>query len=183
MKVVCISGHARHGKDTTAETLRNVLWSRGQRVLITHYADLLKFMCEKLFGWDGKKDERGRHILQYVGTDIIRAQKPDFWVDFIIEILQLFEDQWDFVLIPDCRFPNEIERLREAGYDTVHLRVFREDVAQLTPEQAAHPSETALDGTAADYVIENNAGLVELLDSVLHFTSFMCGKEFLNGGE
>lgn len=189
MKVVCISGHARHGKDTTAEILRNVLWSRGKRVLVTHYADLLKFMCKQLFAWDGIKDEHGRHILQYVGTDIIRAQYPDFWVDFIIQELQLFKDHWDFVLIPDCRFPNEVDRLREEGYEAVLLKVIRSDMQngsadeQLTDQQKAHISETAMDHVVPDYLIENTGTLVDLTDAVLHFVSFLCGGDFLNGGE
>lgn len=183
MKIVCISGHARNGKDTTAEILRNVLWSRGKRVLITHYADLLKFMCEKLFSWDGKKDEHGRHILQYVGTDIIRAQRPDFWVDFIIQELELFGDNWDYVLIPDCRFPNELERLKEEGHDVIHLRVSRPSTEELTKDQAAHPSETALDHSVPDYLIVNDGSLVDLTGMVLRFVAFACGEEFLNGGE
>ena len=90
MKIICISGVARSGKDTTAGLIQRRLHGNGKRVLVTHYADLLKFMCSQLFGWDGQKDERGRHILQYVGTDVIRKQLPDFWVDFIIQELRLF---------------------------------------------------------------------------------------------
>ena len=103
LKVICISGKARSGKDTSAEALRKILWGYGKRVLIIHNADLLKYICKTLFLWDGKKDARGRHILQYVGTDIVRAQRPDFWVDYIISILTLFGDSWDYVLIPDCQ--------------------------------------------------------------------------------
>lgn len=109
MQVIAISGKAQHGKDTSAKILKNMLEADGYRVLITHYADLLKYMCRTFFGWNGEKDDAGRHILQYVGTDIIRQKRPDFWVDFVTDVLALFPDDWDFVLIPDCRFPNEIE--------------------------------------------------------------------------
>ena len=101
MKILCISGKAQHGKDTTANYLYNELKDKGYKVMITHYADLLKFICSNMFGWDGKKNEKGRHLLQYVGTDIIRKQKPDYWVDFIISILELFPNEWEYVLIPD----------------------------------------------------------------------------------
>ena len=60
MNIICISGKAGHGKDTLAGVLEEKLTQKGERVLITHYADLLKWMCEKLFGWDGVKDEAGR---------------------------------------------------------------------------------------------------------------------------
>lgn len=139
-------------------------------MLIIHYADLLKFMCTSLFGWDGKKDERGRELLQRVGTDVIRAQRPDFWVDFIIEELKLFAGQWDYVLIPDARFPNEIDRLKEAGFDVTHLRIEREVMCStLTAEQKKHSSETALDDVQPDHVVYNNGTLIDLTRSILMF--------------
>jgi len=163
MKIITISGKAQHGKDTTAVILRDMLTADGYKVLITHYADLLKYMCSTFFGWDGKKDETGRRILQYVGTDVIRKKRPDFWVDFIIDVLTLFPDKWDFVLIPDCRFPNEIQRLKDARLDITNLRVVRENfVSQLTAEQREHPSETALDNYTPDYYIINNGSLSDL---------------------
>ena len=183
MKVICISGHARNGKDTVAEILRKYLWGSGKRVLILHYADLLKFMCRQLFHWNGEKDERGRHLLQYVGTDIVRAQQPDFWVDFVIQELALFRNHWDYVLIPDTRFPNEIERLKEAGYSATHLRVERKGFSSsLTEEQKQHASETALDDTAPDYVIENDGTMVELVSKILRFALQFCRDEGQTGG-
>ena len=106
MKVICISGKARHGKDTLAGILKNHLEDQGNRVLIAHFGDLVKYICEKFFDWDEQKDERGRTLLQYVGTDVVRTQEPNFWTDFIKKVLTLFPDEWDYVLIPDCRFPN-----------------------------------------------------------------------------
>lgn len=58
MKIVCISGKAQHGKDTTAKLLEEILEAQGNRVLIAHYGDLVKYVCKTFFGWDGKKDER-----------------------------------------------------------------------------------------------------------------------------
>ena len=40
MKIVCISGKAQHGKDTTAKLLEEILEAQGNRVLIAHYGDL-----------------------------------------------------------------------------------------------------------------------------------------------
>lgn len=163
MKVIAISGHAQNGKDTTANMLNEKLVAKGKRVLITHYADLLKYICKTFFDWDGKKDERGRHILQYVGTDVIRQKMPDYWVDFIVSILDLFGESWDYVLIPDSRFPNEIEKLRTCGFDVTHLRVIRPNfISPLTEEQQKHPSETALDNTEPDYFIVNDGTLDDL---------------------
>lgn len=163
MKVIAVSGHARHGKDTVAKILQEQLEADGNKVLITHYADLLKYICTTFFGWDGEKDERGRTLLQYVGTDVVRKKEPNFWVDFVADILCYFNNYWDFVIIPDTRFPNEFNRLKERGLDVVHLRVIRPDfVSPLTAEQQAHPSETALDNTEPDYRIINSGSLEAL---------------------
>lgn len=178
MKVICISGQARHGKDTAAKMMQKSLWGFGKRVLIIHNADLLKFMCAQLFGWNGEKDERGRSLLQYVGTDVIRQKAPDFWVDYITDVLTLFPDKWDYVLIPDCRFPNEIHNLKCNGFDVMHVRVVRDNFDNgLTEEQRQHPSETALDSVAPDLILMNNGDLVELTRTVLTFTMHLYATE------
>lgn len=167
-KIVCISGKAQHGKDTTATTLKNILSGRGHRVLIAHYGDLVKYICKTFFDWDGNKDEAGRAILQRVGTDEIRAQRPSYWVDFLIGIIQMFPDEWDYVLIPDCRFPNEIDSFKAAGFDVTHVRVIRIPfVSPLTPEQQMHQSETALDGVRADVYVLNSSNLFDLNEKIV----------------
>ena len=128
MKVILISGKARHGKDTTAGFLKNALEADSSSVLVAHYGDLVKYVCKTFFGWDGEKDERGRTLLQKVGTDAIRAKRPDYWVSFISDIMSFFPGEWDYVLVPDCRFPNEVDYIKNAGFDAVHLRVIREGV-------------------------------------------------------
>lgn len=169
MKIIAISGHAQNGKDTVAKMLEKQLF-QNNRVLIAHYADLLKYICKTFFEWDGKKDEKGRSLLQFVGTDVVREQAPDFWVDFLIDVFNLFEDCWDFVIIPDARFPNEIDKLREYYFDVTHLRVTRGNFkSPLSKEQLRHPSETALDCVKPDYFIVNNGSLEELKNKVSSF--------------
>lgn len=170
MKIIAISGHAQNGKDTVAGFMKALLEERGETVLIAHYADLVKYVCRTFFNWNGVKDEYGRHILQYVGTDIIRAQKPDYWVNFVLDMLNFFGDNWDYVLIPDSRFPNEIDGLRDAGFDVTHLRVIRTNfVSPLTPEQQKHPSETALDNVNPDGKIINDGSLDDLEHHVAQY--------------
>lgn len=166
MKVVCISGKAQHGKDTTASMIQECLEQHNKRVVIVHYADLLKYICKTFFGWDGNKDEKGRKILQYVGTDIIRKKVPNYWVDFVSEFLEIFDNEWDWVLIPDTRFPNEVDLMREK-FDATHIRVVRPDfVSPLTAEQQNHPSEIALDEEIPDCYIMNVGDLNDLRETV-----------------
>lgn len=162
-KVFAISGQARHGKDTTAAIFKSELERMGYKVLITHYGDLLKYICTKFFDWNGIKDARGRTILQKVGTERVRAAKPNFWVDFIVDILTIFDGEWDYVFIPDARFPNEVDMLTEAGFDVIHIRVERPHFDNgLTPEQLSHPSETALYSTIPDVLITNDGSVSDL---------------------
>lgn len=162
MKVILISAKAQHGKDTSALIFEEIYKAKGKRVLITHYADLLKYICKTFFGWNGEKDDYGRTLLQQVGTNTVCAQQPDFWVDFIISILNLFKDSWDVVIIPDCRFVNEVEKMR-ANFDTALIRIVRPDFDNgLSETQKQHPSETALDNFDFDHIIYNTGSLEDL---------------------
>ena len=171
-KFICVSGEAQHGKDTSAEFIRAELETLGEDAIVIHYADLLKFICKTYFGWNGQKDEAGRTLLQYVGTDVVRKQRPDYWVDFVIDVVKLFPDEWSTVIIPDCRFPNEIEALKNAGYDVTHVRVYRPNFDNgLTAEQKNHPSETALREYPYDILLTNDGtmnGLKESIDRWLY---------------
>ena len=173
MKIILISGKAQNGKDSCANIIKQKLEQKNNKVLIAHFADLVKYVCEKFFNWNGQKDEKGRTILQYVGTDVVRTQRPNFWVDFIIDILTLFKDEWDYVLIPDCRFTNELNRYNET-WDTTTVRVNRLNFTSiLTPEQKNHISETALDNYNFDYVINSENGLDNLKKEVDKFLEWM----------
>ena len=156
LSIIYISGKAQHGKDTTAKLLKSALECSNKKVLITHYGDLLKYICKAFFNWNGEKDEAGRTLLQFVGTDKIRAHNPNYWIDFIENILEIFKDEWDYVIIPDARFPNEIEQMKQK-FQTTSVRVERTNfTSSLTEEQQHHISETALDDYIFDYIIAND---------------------------
>ena len=169
MIVVTLSGKAESGKDTTADTLKYRLEDMGYSVLICHYADLLKFICTQYFDWDGKKNPEGRSLLQKVGTDAIRTKEPEYWVNFIKDMLRFFPNEWDFVLIPDCRFPNEIDSMKK-DFETVSVHVTRPNYENhLTEEQRKHPSETALDEFKFDYELINPGSLGGLTTEINNF--------------
>lgn len=174
---ICISGKAGSGKDTAADIFATQFKQHGRSVLITHYADLLKFICQNYFGWNGQKDEFGRSLLQYVGTECVRGQDPDYWVDFIVNVVRMFPDKWDYVIIPDTRFPNEIERIADAGYPLWHVHIERDEFeSKLTPDQQKHKSETSLNDTEPDFVIHNTT--IAMLEKQLHglCTSILTGN-------
>lgn len=161
---ICISGKAGAGKDTTGNMMKEYLELKGYSILITHYAGLLKYICVDYLGWNGIKNGEGRELLQYIGTDCIRKQDPDYWVDFIANLIRMLPKMWDFVIIPDMRFENELTRLSDAGFPSTHVHVERNNFdSSLSEEQKLHSSETALDGVVADYTIPNNGTEEQLL--------------------
>ena len=174
MKVICISGKAQSGKDTFAELVYENLTGKGKKAIIIHYADLLKYICRTFFNWDGDKStELGRSLLQYIGTDVVRAKQPDFWVDFVKAILNLFPEKWEYAIIPDARFENEITVLsNDETLDVVSVRVERENYDNgLSEEQRSHRSENSLDEYPFDYYIENNQDMSALKDAAELFTT------------
>ena len=168
--VILLSGKSGSGKDFVANIMKEKLEQKGNKVLVTHYADLLKYILKTFFDWDGQKDEHGRHLLQYVGTDVIRRQNPNYWVDFVKDIIIMFSNNWDYILIPDARFPNEITRMFCSNFRTISIRITRLNyISKLTDEQQQHESETALDSYSFDYYMTNDGTLDGVTKEVDNF--------------
>ena len=162
-KIVLISGKMGHGKDTFANFLKSHLEKLNKKVCILHYGDYVKYCLSQYYGWNGKKDQAGRSLLQHFGTEVVRAKDPDFWVNTIINLINVLYDEWDYFLIPDTRMENEIELVKDAFQDkvlTVRIERYNEDSSRyLNPafslEQHFHITETALDYYHFDYYIDN----------------------------
>lgn len=164
MKVIEISGKSGHGKDETAKILKYKLEKLGNKVMILHFADNLKYIAEKYYGWNKLKDESGRTLLQTLGVSA-RNRNPDYWVNIVYELIITFFGDMDYILISDTRFLNEVFYLENKGFDLITLRVTRLNFENnLTEEQRNHVSETELDNFDFDYHIfpDNNLGLEDL---------------------
>lgn len=152
MKCISISGPAGHGKDTLANKLKSLLEAKGNKVFIIHYADYLKMIATQVYNWNGRKDKVGRDILQKLG-DKMRAQDQLFLINELVKILNLVKDDFDIAIIPDARFPKEIECLKSIG-KTLSVHITRVDYkSRLTAEQNNHTTERALDKYSYDYDI------------------------------
>jgi len=134
-------GHkARHGKDWAAKTIAEAV--PGVRVL--NFATSLKAYCRVAFGMRGK-DAR---LLQVIGTDVLRAKEPDIFVRVLYDTL--CEDPPKVVLIPDVRFPNEAQLIKDVGGFVIKVVRLQAGHVTYTPYVSGdrdpnHPSETALD--------------------------------------
>lgn len=175
-KIILLSGKAEHGKTTAAEILVDKLTKKGKKVIITRYAYYLKDLAKRYFGWDGTKNEEGRELLQKLGTNIIREalNKPTFHVNRICEDIEIAQDEFDYFIIDDTRFPNEIYYPKAMfGEKVVSVRIKRMNddetlfSSKLTEEQKRHQSEVALDDFNFDYVI--SAKNIEQLEEALEY--------------
>lgn len=159
-KVILISGKGRHGKDSTAQALKRRYEENGKKVLIYHFADPLKMICENSYGWiKGDKGPVGRTILQHTG-DVYRSNKQDCWVKIASEIIKGCPE--DIIIIPDCRYPNET--LVADKEQTVVILVKRPIENDLTDEQRKHSSENALNEYKFDFNLYNDGDLEHLED-------------------
>lgn len=170
-KIICLSGKAGSGKDTVATMIAEDLIAKGNTAHIISYAGVLKYICKEHLGWDGNKDEYGRGLLQYIGTDVIRAQNPMFFVDFAVQLITYLGELWDYVIIPDCRFENEVGALRMRGFRVTHGYVVREMLGSctMTDAQKEHVSETEMDHVVPDFYINNFGTLGDLRITVRKF--------------
>lgn len=108
-----------------------------------------------VLGWEAAKDRvpEVRRTLQRLGTEAIRALDEGFWTRIALARIAASEAP---VVVPDVRYPNEADAVRERG--GLIVRVVRPE----TEVEDAHPSETALDDYVADVVIQNVLGLEDL---------------------
>lgn len=163
-KIILFSGLARAGKDTSANYLKEFLKERGKSVLIYHFADPLKSLCENSYGWiKGDKGPVGRTILQKVGSDY-RYNNPQCWVNIAKQIA--FGCSEEYMLIPDCRYKNEVRGFKYFNYRIIRIERPNFDNG-LTEEQKKHPSEIEMSSfNKFDKVIINNGTLEDLQEKI-----------------
>lgn len=65
--------------------------------------------------WGPRKEPWVRTLLQYLGTEMGRAYKEDYWVEAARPIVEAYVKEGIKVAIPDVRFPNEAEFVRSLG--------------------------------------------------------------------
>lgn len=173
-KIFLISGYAQHGKDSTANILKNKLPGKS---LIIHNADYLKYIAKQYMGWDGNKDEYGRTLLQTLGTEKVRIEfgQPLFWIEKSCDIIDLFKNDYDYFMIADTRYCNEVfyPKARFPN-NVVTIRINRLNFDNgLTNEQKNHISEKELAQFEHDWYIWSENGLDKLEIEVNKIIEFL----------
>ena len=107
-----------------------------------------------------------RELMQYVGTDFFRATNPNIWVDATIRKIK--DEGCYMPIICDCRFPNEVSGIQQAGGKVIRL-------TRGQNSNDSHSSETALDEHNYDWknfdaVIDNKNMVLAEQNKVLYET-------------
>jgi hypothetical protein len=159
--VYLVSGKARSGKDTFAHELIQVGAEAGKVGVIIHVADYLKYLATTYFNWNGDKDEAGRSLLQGLGTEG-RSLDDDYWINITVSAIQLLAKTFDFVVIPDIRYKNEIY-VPEEFFDTCSIRIEGNIDNGLTADQLQHASEIDVDDYGRwDFIVHNDGTFGDL---------------------
>jgi hypothetical protein len=198
--IIGVCGFIGSGKDTIADYLVNVHGFRRES-----FANTLKDAVAAVFGWDrvlleGRTKEARewreqvdpwwaerlnmpnltpRWVLQYWGTEVCRRGfHDDIWIASVENKLRRSKDN---IVISDCRFPNEIASIKQAGgsiirvdrgiqphwYDiAIQANKGVESANMWLMKEKIHASETAWVGTKFDYVLDNNSTLDSLFNQV-----------------
>ena len=203
--IIGVCGFIGSGKDTIADYLVNFHGYRRES-----FANSLKDAVSMVFGWDrtmleGRTKQARewrervdpwwaerldmpnltpRWILQYWGTEVCRKGfHDDIWIASLEHKLLNSRDN---IVISDCRFPNEIKSIKQAG--GMVIRVVRgpepewyRDAADMNAGEhcmnwmlaktrmeklGIHASETAWVGTKFDYVLDNDSSIDDLYAQV-----------------
>lgn len=199
--IVGIAGFIGSGKDTIADYL---IRFKGFRRM--SYAEPLKDAVSAIFGWDRELLEGNtkysrewrdqidgwwanrldinhltpRWVLQQWGTEVgRRAFHDDIWIASIENKLRVTKDN---IVISDCRFPNELKSIKNAGGITI--RVSRgpnptwynaavdfnkgfytagyENAKRVLEENNVHASEYSSVGLDYDFYIDNSGSVDDL---------------------
>lgn len=162
--IIGMCGRAGAGKDEVADVL--VKECGFMRVSV---ADPLKRFCREVFGWTDEQlwgashlrnqpDARWggltpRHALQMLGTEWGRAMHPDVWIAYA---LRTCNDPDQRYVIPDVRFANEADAIRNHGGKVIEVHRAGQD---LTGAAAAHVSEAGVPRHLIDFTLVNDSDL------------------------
>jgi hypothetical protein len=108
---IMISGKMGSGKSLSAKYLMDMLGELHLTGAVTPLALPIKIIATKYLGWDGKKDEKGRKLLQTLGTEVGREYNSNCWVSYLVDqyVPSLEFYPLDFIIVDDWRFPNEYD--------------------------------------------------------------------------
>ena len=161
--VLLFAGKAGVGKNTSADFVEEIYSHSAIKTAQFSFAGSLKAIAKEM-GWDGKKDEKGRRLLQQIGA-AGRAYDKDVWAKCCLSAIQ--ESDCDIAMITDLRFPNEARVIKEAFPEAELIKVFGRGYD--LGDNGDDPSEHGFDDvpeTYWSYQLDNSGTLKDLDNNV-----------------
>ena len=198
--IIGVCGFIGSGKDTVADYL-----VKKHNFHRESFAGTLKDAVSSVFGWDREMLEGNtpearewreevdewwanrlnmptltpRWVLQYWGTEVGRKSfHNDIWIASLENKLRKSKDN---IVISDCRFPNEVESIKQAGgkvfwvqrgdlpnwYETaIRANLGYIDAINIMTNLNVHSSEWAWLNTDFDCILQNDFTLDKLYETV-----------------
>lgn len=181
--VIGFCGKAGCGKGTVSNIVQEIrseqFFMGDATVRIFPMAQALKDIATNQFGWDGEKDDKGRRLLQTLGTECGRMYGGEnFWVnkwqEEVDRCLKYTDYNWckptlPIVICDDVRFDNEAQHIKDIGGHIVHIWGRAYDMG----ENNNHESEKGISKDLVDHILINDknmntlkADVGELLDKM-----------------
>jgi len=166
MEVIGFTAKVGGGKDTAGILVTQALEEKGYRVTKLSFAKYLKDICCMMFGWDRERLEHDfaykegdtlddgspdpacaalgmtrRVIMQKIGTEAMReGLHYDIWIIALKLAIGRGEyDDYDYGLLTDCRFINELQFVRDL--DGTLIRLERDAEQSTLTDHTQHASE------------------------------------------
>lgn len=128
------------GTDADKNTLTHIKW---ENIPLYTPQDLKNTQINELPYFDKTGYMTAREFMQILGTDVMRRIYEPIWVNSLLS--QIKEENFDLAIIADCRYPNEVEALK----DHFIIRLTR------APFKDSHSGENALDNYSFENVLDN----------------------------
>lgn len=156
MYVVAIAGPLGSGKST----LGRLISAHYPTCKVLPFAYPLKQAAINI-GWDGKKDAKGRRLLQLLGTELGRqCIDENIWVNkWEAQRSSAKGESVDIVIADDMRFQNEINHILYLRGITI--KILGRDAYE-TEEQKDHASEKGLEDKYFDFIWDNSGTLEDM---------------------
>jgi hypothetical protein len=158
-------------------------------IKIYHFADPLKEMCINLFNLNpkhvyGNNDDKNsltnlswkdipasnktegsptvREFLEHFGTKIIRNIYHNAWSEYTIK--KIVKEQSSIAVIPDVRFPNEIDAIKSHGGIVIRLT---RNIYDSPSESESALDQSKYDWSNFDHIIDNSQSSLDDLSNSL----------------
>lgn len=183
---IAFIAEAGGGKDFLAEyTIKKYGYTR--YAFATYVNNVGRELFPHLYG-DGKN--KNRALLQAIGTKL-REIDEDVWINAMFKDIDeeaksrnRYKELREYIVITDCRMPNEYKALKERGFIFIRINVDEEVRKQrllnrgdkFTDNDLKHHTESFYNQFECDYVINNNTTQEEAyqqLDEILNNLSRM----------